>query len=150
VLKQPTNGPPSDEETPSEIGGEHGTVGKTRVKRRGGRVAGYAYLHGPKDARLFLNRVLNLLVAGDPKDVRYMRDLEAWYQLREPKGDPPLPPKLDPRVATAAANGVRAWLECGTAEVREKLDEIVETNQMLLKLLEQRGIDPKGGGSRNH
>ena len=89
MLKQPTNGPPSDEVNPSQIGGENGTVGKTRVKRRGGRVAGYAYLRGPKDARLFLNRVLNLLVAGDPKDVRYMRDLEAWNQLREPKGDPP-------------------------------------------------------------
>jgi hypothetical protein len=120
------------------------------MRRRGGRVAGYAYLRGPKDARLFLNRVLNLLVTGDPKDVRYMRDLEAWNQLREPKGDPPQPQRLDPRVATAAANCIRAWLECGTAEVKEKLDEIVETNEMMLKLLEQRGIDPKGGGSRNH
>jgi len=36
------------------------------------------------------------------------------------------------------------------AVIEAKLDEVVETNEMMLKLLEQRGIDPKGGGSRNH
>ena len=108
---------------------------KTHRGRQGGRVAGFAYLRTPKDARLFLTRVVNLMVVGDVKDPRYQRDLQAWGQLQEPKGEPPEPPKLEPKVVTATANAIRTWLELKDNELEALLKEVNETNRKLLDII---------------
>jgi hypothetical protein len=105
-----------------EIAAEVGNgQGKTHRKRQGGRVAGFAYLLSPRDARALLTRVTNLMIAGDRKDDNYRLALEVWelqmadWERNKRVGPAPLkpePPKLDPRVVTAAANAIRTWLIC--------------------------------------
>jgi hypothetical protein len=106
-----------------------------RPPRPSGKAKGWVYLRSAEDVRLALNRVLNLMLVGDTRA----------------KVDPGMPPpKIDPQAANAAANILRTWLTAHSITHEKKLDEVMETNEMLLKLLEDRGIDVSGGGSRNH
>src|SRR5262249_51153018 len=50
---------------------------KAHRRRQGGRVAGFAYLNSPRDARALLTRVTNLMIVGDRKDENYRLALEA-------------------------------------------------------------------------
>jgi hypothetical protein len=137
-----TNKPGSDREEThspskkSETGGSPpGVFPLPMPKRKTGKHPGWATLKTPRDAELALQRLYNLLIVGDTK-------------AEVPPGTPP--PKIDPQEANAGANLLRTWLTAHTMVNEAKLDEVVETNEMMLRLLEQRGIDPKGGGSRNH
>ena len=65
-----------------------------------------------------------------------------------PPGTPP--PRIDSQTANAAANVIRTWLTENGLTMEERVEEIAKTNAMLLQLLQERGIDVSGGGSRNH
>jgi hypothetical protein len=128
---------------------------KTHRGRQGGRVAGFAYLNSPRDARALLARVMNLMIAGDQKDGNYRLALEVWeLQMGEwkrnrrvgPAPPKPQPPKLDPKVVTATANAVRTWLECRDSELEQLLKEVQETNQKFLDIVEAKERR-QGGGS---
>jgi hypothetical protein len=128
-------------EIAAEVGNGH-KIGKGG--RQGGRVAGFAYLNSPRDARALLTRVMNLMIAGNRRDENYKLAMDVWeLQIADwernkrvgPAPPKPGPPKLDPRVVTAAANAIRTWLICKDSELEELLKEVNETNQKLLDII---------------
>jgi hypothetical protein len=143
-------------EKANEIAAEVGNgQEKTHRKRQGGRIAGFAYLNSPRDARALLTRVTNLMIVGDRKDENYKLAIEVWeLQMGEwernrrvgPAPARPQPPKLDPKVVTATANAVRTWLECKDSELEQLLKEVQETNRKFLDIVEARERQ-NGGGS---
>jgi hypothetical protein len=52
-------------------------------------------------------------------------------------------------VSGRIAGALRCRMEANALTIEKKLDEVIETNQMLLKLFEERGFDV-GGGSKDH
>ncbi len=62
----------------------------------------------------------------------------------------PIPPKLNAAELNALSGAIRTWLDCKDSELEKQVQEIAQTNEMLLKLLEQRGVDIKGGGGKPH
>ena len=55
-------------------------------------------------------------------------------------------PKMEPQVAYAALSALRCWMEANSVTIEKRLEEIAKTDTMLMELLEQRGIDVRGGG----
>ncbi len=104
---------------------------RSRKARKSGKPRGWRYLRTAEDVKAAANAIYNSLVVGDTK-----ADLA--------EGEPPR--KMDPQTAHAALSALRCWMEANALAIEKKLQEIIETNEMLLKLLEQRGIDVRGGG----
>lgn len=160
--KPPGNGLAGGTEKPTGgAGGCEDDDGASLSRRkRGGRVRGYLYLKTPKEARALIVRGINGCLVGALDDPHYLREKEkyeaglkaydealaAGRRLELP--EKPKPPKLNPAELNALSGAIRTWLECRDSEIDDKLKEIAETNDMLLKLLEQRGFDVKGGGGR--
>ena len=109
-----------------------------RKHGKSGKAKGWLYLRTAADAKLALNRVLNLVLVGDTKAVD-----ENCEPLKNP-------PKLDPQAANAATNTIRTWLSAHDVTLEERMDEFEKTNAMLEELLQARKAEVAGNGSKNY
>ena len=124
VTQQHEDDPPGGDQPPKK-------------QRKSGKAKGWLYLRTAADAKLALNRVLNLVLVGDTKAVD-----ENGERLRNP-------PKLDPQAANAATNAIRTWLSAHDETLEDRMEEFEKTNQMLGELLERRKAEVPGNGSRS-
>jgi hypothetical protein len=105
-----------------------------RNTRKSGKAKGWRYLRTAEDVKAAANAIYNMVVVGDTRAVK--------------DGEPP--PKMDPQSAHAALSALRCWMEAHSITIEKRLEEMSKTLGMMVEVLEARGIDVSGGGSRSH